>query len=72
MTNLMTMAVVDKQDILEELKQGNTTVLKGLPASVAMSYGLALQAEVGQAKDSPIDSEAVATAMLGRMKTEEK
>ncbi|MGG0545412.1 hypothetical protein ABEY63_26435 [Priestia aryabhattai] len=72
MTNLMTMAVAAEQDILAELKQGNTEVLKGLPPSVAMSYGLALQAEVGQAKDSPIDNEAVATAMLGRMKPEEK
>ncbi|MDU9695556.1 hypothetical protein O0Q50_30605 [Priestia aryabhattai] len=68
MTNLMTASLSAKQDILAELKQGNTAILKGLPPSVAMSYGLALQAEVGQAKDSPIDSEAVAMAMLGRIK----
>ncbi|MCQ9285305.1 hypothetical protein NQ129_26425 [Priestia aryabhattai] len=71
MNNLMTATMSDKQDILAELKEGNTAVLKGLPPSVAMSYGLALQAEVGQAKDSPIDSEAVATAMLGRIKEKE-
>lgn len=71
MTNLMTATMSDKQDILAELKEGNTAVLKGLPPSVAMSYGLALQAEVGQAKDSPIDNEAVATAMLGRIKEKE-
>lgn len=64
MTNLMTATLSAKQDILAELKEGKTAVLKGLPPSVAMSYGLALQAEVGQAKDSPIDSEAVATAVL--------
>lgn len=72
MTNLMTATMSNKQDILAELKEGNTAVLKGLPPSVAMSYGLALQAEVGQAKDLPIDSEAVATEMLERMKAERK
>ncbi|QFY75844.1 hypothetical protein CEQ83_02175 [Priestia megaterium] len=63
----MTATLSAKQDILAELKQGNTAVLKGLPPSVAMSYGLALQAEVGQTKDSPINSEAVGTAVLDMM-----
>lgn len=67
MTNLMTASLSAKQDILAELKQGNTAVLKGLSPSVAMSYGLALQAEVGHVKDSPINNEVVATAMLERM-----
>lgn len=71
MTNLMTVTLSAKQDILAELKEGSTAVLRGLPPSMAMSYGLALQAEVGQVKDSPIDSKAVATVMLGRIKEKE-
>ena len=56
-----------KPNILEELKQGNKEVLKGLPPSVAMSYGLALQREFGQVQDSPIDEAAVNEAMLNRL-----
>lgn len=53
-----------KPNILEELKKGNTEVLKGLPPVVAMQYGLALQNEVGQVSESPINDEAVNNAML--------
>jgi len=53
-----------KTDVLAELKKGNTEVLKGLPPVVAMQYGLALQNEVGQVTESPINDEAVNNAML--------
>jgi hypothetical protein len=56
-----------KVDVLEELKQGNTDVLKGLSPIQAMQYGLALQGEVGQVEESPINEEAVNKAMLARM-----
>lgn len=67
MNNLMTATLSAKQDILEELRQGNTAILKGLPPVKAMQYGLALQNEVGHANESSIDNEGVVTAMLERM-----
>lgn len=56
-----------KTDVLAELKQGNTEVLKGLPPVVAMQYGLALQDEVGQVTESPINDQALDKAMLKLM-----
>jgi hypothetical protein len=56
-----------KPSILEELKQGNTEALKGLPPVLAMQYGLALQDEAGQAEESPINDQALGKAMLDRM-----
>lgn len=53
-----------KTDVLEKLKQGDTEVLKGLPPVVAMQYGLALQDEVGQFPESPINDQALGKAML--------
>lgn len=63
--NLLSMTT--KTDVLAELKQGNTSVLKGLPPVLAMQYGLQLQNEVGQVEDSAIDEAAVGKAMLNRM-----
>lgn len=56
-----------KTDILAELKEGNTEVLKGFPPVVAMQYGLALQDEVEQVKESPINDQALGKAMLNLM-----
>jgi hypothetical protein len=68
MTNLMTATSFVKNEILEELKKGNTDVLKGLPPYMAMSLGMALQHEAGDVKDpSPIDDKAVGDAILNRM-----
>lgn len=63
--NLLSMTT--KTDVLAELKQGNTAVLKGLPPVVAMQYGLQLQNEVGQVEDSTINEAAVGNAMLNLM-----
>lgn len=63
----MNLSSIVKTDVLAELKRGNTEVLKGLPPVLAMQYGLALQNEVGQVQDSPINDEALGKAMLNRM-----
>lgn len=68
----MNLSSIVKTDVLEELKKGNTEVLKGLPPVLAMQYGLALQNEVGQMEESPINYEAVGNAMLNRMQKEKK
>lgn len=65
--NMNLMSLTNKVDILSELKQGNTTVLKGLSPLVAMSYGLALQNEVGVVQDSPINMAAVNKVMLNKI-----
>lgn len=58
-----------KHDILAELKNGNTEVLKGLPPVVAMQYGLALQNEVGVLQEeSQLNDEAVNESMLNLLK----
>ncbi|MGD7091219.1 hypothetical protein ACQCTA_00775 [Bacillus subtilis] len=44
-----------KQDVLAELKNGNTEALKGLSPIVAMQYGLALSADYKE--KSPINDE---------------
>ncbi|RAS88190.1 hypothetical protein A3863_14440 [Priestia endophytica] len=59
--------LTNKVDVLEELKKGNTDVLKGMSPVQALQYGLALQGEVGQVEESPINDEAVNKAMLDRM-----
>ncbi|MDN4866246.1 hypothetical protein [Priestia megaterium] len=61
------MSLTKKVDILSELKEGNMAVLKGLPPSIVMAYGLALQNEVGVVPDSSIDEAAVNKAMLDRI-----
>lgn len=57
-----------KQRILEELKQGNMEVLKGLPPVLAMECGIAMQNELGDVKEaSPINDKEVGKSMLSRM-----
>lgn len=63
----MNLSNIVQTNVLEELKKGNTDVLKGLPPVLAMQYGLALQNEVGQVQDSPINDQALGEAMLNRM-----
>ncbi|MBY0201608.1 hypothetical protein H7U05_30900 [Priestia megaterium] len=63
----MNLSNIVQTNVLEELKKGNTEVLKGLPPVVAMQYGLALQDEAGQIKESTITDEALGKAMLNRM-----
>ncbi|EEL21537.1 MULTISPECIES: hypothetical protein [Bacillus] len=43
--NTPNLTSIVKQDVLAELRRGNTDVLKGLPPVLAMQYGLALQNE---------------------------
>ncbi len=45
MGNLMTATKFVKEEILTELRKGNTEVLKGFPPVMAMSYGIAMQQE---------------------------
>ncbi|TKH07326.1 hypothetical protein FC682_02020 [Peribacillus simplex] len=64
----MNLTHIVKQDILAELKKGNTEVLKGFPPVLAMEYGLAMQNEAdGFVEPSPINSIEVGKAMLNRM-----
>ncbi|AOZ89324.1 hypothetical protein BK049_11880 [Bacillus xiamenensis] len=64
----MNLASIVKQEILSELKKGNTEVLKGLPPVLTMQYGLALQNEASNyTEKSPINDKAVGEAMLSRM-----
>lgn len=55
-----------KQDVLAELNNGNTEVLKGLPPVVAMQYGLALSTDYKE--KSPINDEELNKAILNRLK----
>jgi hypothetical protein len=69
MCNLMTATKFVKEEILSELRKGNTEVLIGLPPVVALSLGMTLQHEAGSVKDlSPIDDKEVNKAMLNRVK----
>lgn len=68
MANLMTATGFVKQRILEELKNGNMEVLKGLPPILAMECGIAMQNELGDVKEaSPINDKEVGKSMLSRM-----
>lgn len=49
MDNLMTATKFVKEKILQELRKGNTEVLKGLPPVMTMSYGIAMQDEAKKA-----------------------
>lgn len=61
----MTATQFVKQEILSELKKGNTDVLKGLPPHMAMSLGMAVAEDVKE--ESPLDDKAIKEAMLNRM-----
>ncbi|MGJ6985529.1 hypothetical protein [Bacillus subtilis] len=62
----MNLSNIVKQDVLAELKNGNTEVLKGFPPIVAMQYGLALSTDYKE--KSPIIDEELNKAMLNRLK----
>lgn len=66
MNNLMTMNF-NKQEALEQLRQGNTDVLKGLPASLTLQLGIELQKEQGYKEPSPVDSNEVAKTIVERL-----
>lgn len=53
---------------LEELKQGNTSVLNGLDANTKIIYGLALQNEFGTPDQQKANFEAVGDALQERLK----
>ena len=52
---------------LEELKQGNTSVLKGLDANAKIMYGLALQKEFGIPDQQKANFEEVGLALQERL-----
>ncbi|OZT14623.1 hypothetical protein CHN50_02205 [Priestia aryabhattai] len=62
----MTATKFVKEEILKELRKGNTEVLKGLPPIMAMSYGIAMS-EAGK-EEAPLSDEAIKEAMLNRLK----
>ncbi|KFN07324.1 hypothetical protein D0U04_29750 [Bacillus clarus] len=65
----MNLSSIVKQDVMDELRKGNTEVLKGLPPVLAMQYGLALQNEAGgYIEESKVTDKELNEAMLNRMK----
>lgn len=56
-----------KAHILEELKNGNTEVLKGLPPVLALQYGLAMQNESGYKEQSPVNDNEVSKSLVNRL-----
>lgn len=55
-------------EAVEQLKQGNTDVLRGLPPAAVISLAVATQQEIGEYKEpSPISEDEVAKSMLERM-----
>lgn len=67
MPNLMTAMNPNRKEILEQLKQGNTDVLKGLPPALVMQLGIELQHELDYKEPSPIDSKEVNKFILSNM-----
>lgn len=68
----MNLTSIVKQDILTELRKGNTDVLKGLPPVLAMQYGLALQNEAGNyVEESPVNDKELTKAMINRLQDSE-
>lgn len=64
----MNLTSIVKQDVMDELRKGNTEVLKGLPPVVAMQYGLALQQEAGNyIEESQIKDTELNEAMINRL-----
>lgn len=65
----MNLSSIVKQDVLAELRKGNTDILKGLPPVLAMQYGRALQNEAGNyIEESQIKDKELNEAMLNQMK----
>lgn len=53
---------------MDELRKGNTEVLKGLPPVLAMQYGLRLQQEAGHyIEESQITNKELNEAVLNRL-----
>lgn len=66
--NLLDSRNIVKQDALRKLKEGDTSVLKGLPPVVAMEVGMIMQKEVGVYEEPSLyDSRGVGKAMLEHM-----
>lgn len=65
----MNLSSIVKQDVMDELRKGNTEVLKGLPPVLAMQYGLRLQQEAGHyIEESKVTDKELNEAMLNRLK----
>lgn len=64
----MNLTSIVKQDVMDELRKGNTEVLKGLPPVLAMQYGLALQNEVANyIEKSPVNDSELTKAMIKQL-----
>lgn len=64
----MNLTSIVKQDVMDELRKGNTDVLKGLPPVLAMQYGLALQHEAGNyIEESLVNDSELSKAMLNQL-----
>lgn len=64
----MNLSSIVKQDVMDELRKGNTEVLKGLPPVLAMQYGLALQNEVGNyIEKSPVNDSELSKVMINQL-----
>ncbi|PEW04512.1 hypothetical protein CN425_05105 [Bacillus cereus] len=64
----MNLTSIVKQDVMLELRQGNTEVLKGLPPVLAMRYGLALQHEAGNYIEKlPVNDIELTKAMINKL-----
>ncbi|WP_044810503.1 hypothetical protein [Bacillus toyonensis] len=64
----MNLSSIVKQDVMDELRKGNTEVLKGLPPVLAMQYGLALQHEGGNyIEESKVNNKELNEAVLNRL-----
>ncbi|WP_044783819.1 hypothetical protein [Bacillus thuringiensis] len=65
----MNLTSIVKQDVMDELRKGNTEVLKGLPPVLAMQYGLVLQHEAGNyIEKSQVNDKELNEAMINRLK----
>ncbi len=57
------------QETLEQLRNGNTDVLKGLPPGMTLQLGMAMQKEEGDVQEtSPIDFNEVTKTMVSNLK----
>lgn len=64
----MNLTSIVKHDVMDELRKGNTEVLKGLPPVLAMQYGLALQHEAGNyIEKSNVNDKELNKAMLNQL-----
>ncbi|MEC2869505.1 hypothetical protein ACIQHV_11395 [Bacillus bombysepticus] len=64
----MNLTNIVKQGVMDELRKGNTEVLKGLPPVLAMQYGLALQHEAGNyIEKSKVNDKELNEAMINRL-----